>query len=157
MLILVLNGDRMIPHWRAVFQPMQSQSSIQYLKTGYVPPHLCKTICSAYPKMVLPAQIRARTTGSGCLHGVRAHHQRSMHEPPRLKIASLRYSLAHAGVIDLARDLQVEKMRLKAVLTEGGSSQHSTFSNSLMQLLSSHGHTGQLSNICFLVLLHLSL
>ena len=38
-----------------------------------------------------------------------------MHEPPRLKIASLRCSLAHAGVIDLARDLQLEKMR-KAVI-----------------------------------------
>ena len=97
----VLNGDRTIRHWLAVFRLMQSRSPGRPAQSGTIHPVSKNevrtspsliTLCSAYPKTGLPAQIRAKTTGSGCLHGVGANCQRSMHDPPRLKPASLRCS-----------------------------------------------------------------
>ena len=56
------------------------------------------------------------------------------------------FNVNDAGVIKLARDLQVETIRMDvvgAILAEGETSQQDMFPRPRVQLLSSHGHSGQ--------------
>ena len=64
-----------------------------------------------------------------------------------LLVSELSYfNVNDAGVIKLARDLQVETIRMDvvgAILADGETSQQNMFPRPRVQLLSSHGHSGQ--------------